>query len=82
MTKVEGTQSVSVGSWVRLTEHGSGDEEVFHIVQPFRADLLENRLPPDNPLSRALLGQKPGDEVCVNGPQGEIRFSVLEVGRE
>ena len=64
-----------------MQEHGSGDEEVLHIVESHDTDYLENKIAPDNPLGRVLLGSKPGEEVAVDGPQGTVKFSVLEVGR-
>jgi transcription elongation factor GreA len=74
--------SAAVGTWVKVVERGSGDEEIFHIVESNEADYLENKIPPDNPMSRALLGSKPGEEVALDGPNGTVTFSVLEVGPE
>lgn len=72
--------SVGIGTWVKVVEHGSGDEEVFHIVERRETNLLENKIPPDNPLGRALLGSKPGEDVALDGPNGTVKFSVVEVG--
>jgi transcription elongation GreA/GreB family factor len=73
--------SAAVGTWVKVVEHSSGDEEVFYIVEPRETDYLDNKLSPDNPMGCALLGAKPGQEVAIDGPNGTVRFSVLEVGR-
>ena len=72
---------VAVGTWVKLVEHGSGDEEIFHIVKSREVNYLENKIPGDNPMGRALLGAKPGEDVVVDGPHGMVTFSVLEVGQ-
>ena len=71
----------AVGTWVKVVEYGSGEEEVFHIVESREANYLENKIPPDNPMGRALLGCQPGEEVALEGPKGTVKFSVLEVGR-
>lgn len=75
------TDSVTIGSWVRVCELGSGDEDVFHIVEIREVDLVNNKIPPENPLSVALLGSKLGEEIAIEGPNGLVRFAVLEVGR-
>ena len=75
------SKSAAVGSWVKVRELDSGDEETFHIVDARQVDYLENRIPPDNPMGRALLGRKAGDEVAVAGPERKIRYSILAVGQ-
>ena len=73
------SQTVSVGSTVRMIEHGTDDEEVFQVVEDSKANLLQNKIPVANPMGQALLGKKSGDEVSLNGPSGEVKFSVLEI---
>ncbi len=75
-------KSVAVGTWVKVVEHGSGDEEVFRIVDSREMDYMENKIPPDNPMGRALMGSKPGEEVALDGPNGTVKFSVLEIGQQ
>jgi transcription elongation factor GreA len=81
MSKQNTSGPVAVGTWVKLVEHGSGDEEVFHIVNAREVNYLENKIPSDNPMGRALVGAKPGEDVVVEGPHGTVTFSVVEVGR-
>jgi len=56
-----------------VTEHGAEKEEIFHMVDCMRANVVENRIPPDNPLGRALLGAKPGDIVEYEAPKGRVK---------
>jgi transcription elongation factor GreA len=72
----------SLGSWVKLREKNETDIETFYLVEDREAKIIENRLPTDNALARALEGAKAGDEICMDAPAGRITFEVLEVGRD
>lgn len=72
----------SIGTWVKVREKGEADAEVFYLVEDREAKIVENRLPTDNALARALDGAKSGDEIQMDAPAGRIIFEVLEVGRE
>ena len=75
--------SVDVGTWVKMVERGSDDVEIFHIVEKSsESNYLKNKIAPDNPLGCALLGSMPGEEVPVDGPNGTLRFLILEVGQQ
>lgn len=74
------TPKVDVGCWVKVMEEGMDEEEVFRIGSVTRP--RENQIAPDNAMGQALLGAEPGDKVTVEGPNGPIKFAVLEVGRE
>lgn len=76
------TNVTALGSWVKIREAGEEDEEIFHLVDARHADLANNKLHPDNPMARALLGVTPGDEVQMDAPKGRITFAVLDVGRD
>jgi transcription elongation factor GreA len=82
MSSENGVRTVAVGTWVKVLEKGTGDEEVFHIVEPREANYRENKISPDNPMGRVLLGSKPGEEVALVGPTGTVKFSILEIGRQ
>jgi len=74
--------TVQVGTWVKVVQDDSGEHEVFHIVESPQTDYLENRIPPENPVGRALMGSQMGEEVAINGPKGKVKFTVMEMGRE
>ena len=75
-------QAVCVGSSVTLLEHGTDNQEVFQVVKESQADVLQNKIPVENPMGQALLGKTPGDKILLSGPEGDIEFSVLEVNQE
>jgi transcription elongation factor GreA len=78
----QNTTIASLGTWVKVREEGESETEVFYLVEGRFANVAENKLHPDNPMARALAGAKPGDEVCMDAPAGQIKFNVLEVGRD
>jgi transcription elongation GreA/GreB family factor len=79
MCEPENARIASIGSWVKIQEHGMDEVEVFHLAPVTNA--RENQISPDNAMGQALLGVQPGDEVTVRGPAGPIKFSILDVGR-
>jgi Transcription elongation factor, GreA/GreB, C-term len=76
----EGGKTVTVGSWVKVKENGTNEEEIFHIAGITKPK--ENQIATDNVMGQALLGAQPGDEVIVEGPTGPVKFSVLDVGND
>lgn len=72
---------VTVNSWVKLTGFEPEEEEVFRIVPAGQANALENEIPVDSPLARALDGAEAGDKVKFRPPAGEVELTILEVGQ-
>ena len=57
--------SVDVGTWVKITGFVPGEEEVFHVVAESETDILDNKIPPSNPLARVLHGARAGDAILI-----------------
>lgn len=76
----EKRNAASIGSWIKVKEHGEDEEELYHLTQV--TNVQQNKLAPDNPMGKALIGARPGDDVTVHGPAGSIRFSVVDVGHD
>lgn len=76
----ENEPRVDMGSWVKVKEENMDEEETFRIGPVTRP--RDNQIAPDNAMGRALIGAQAGDEVTVEGPEGPIKFEVLEVGQE
>ena len=70
---------VRVGNWVTVVEEGFDEEERYHLVGPAEADPAEGRISNESPLGKVLLGQKVGDIVNVNAPNGVIEFRVVKI---
>lgn len=80
MNQANDAKAACVGSWVKIRERGTKEEEIFHIARVTNA--LEDKVSPDNPMGKALLGARPGDTVTVQGPVRPIKFSVIDVGKD
>jgi len=67
-----------LGAWVTL-EDEEGEWSRYRLVGPDEADTKGGRVSVESPLGRALLGRAVDDEVLVQRPRGETRYSVMRV---
>jgi transcription elongation factor GreB len=79
---VDGPESrdgrVHFGAWVTL-EDEDGNTVRYQIVGSDEIDPEQKRISIDSPLAKALLRKKPGDEVEVQRPKGEITYVLVDV---
>jgi transcription elongation GreA/GreB family factor len=80
MSDTHNQQAATIGSVIKVKEHGMEEEEEFRLADVTKP--MDNQVAPDNAMGQALLGAQPGDEVTVNGPTGPIKFSVIDVRKE
>lgn len=73
------TDSVNVGTTVRVLFMDEGDEDEFTIVGAREADPMNNRISNESPIGAALLGHKVGEIATVNAPEGAYEVKVLEI---
>ena len=66
------------GAWVAL-ENPQGEVVHYRIVGPDEFDASRGYISMDSPVARALMKKTEDEEVRVNGPKGEIRYTVLEI---
>lgn len=76
------TDSVNVGTTVKVLYVEEGDEEVYSIVGARESDPMSNRISNECPIGAALLGHKEGDTVYVDAPDGSIVLKILEISRQ
>jgi transcription elongation factor GreA len=77
------TDVVGVGTAVKVKDSSSGKSVTYTIVGSTEANPAEKKLSNESPVGRALLGQKKGDKVSVNLPNGsqrELTIQKIEVG--
>lgn len=66
------------GAWVTL-EDDEGREHTYRIVGPDEFDPARGWISMDSPMARALLKKGIDDEVTVETPKGEARYSIVEL---
>jgi transcription elongation factor GreB len=72
------TSCIFFGAWVRL-ESETGEMARYRIVGPDETDFKRGFISIDSPLARALLKKSADDEVTVTLPDGQNRYTVLEI---
>ncbi len=75
------TDVVSIGSKVLVKDLEYDEEMEYTIVGSAEADPYEGRISNESPVGRALLGEKSGDTVEVQVPDGVIKYQILQITR-
>ncbi len=75
------TDSVTLGSRVKVFDETFDEDEVYVIVGSAEADPLENKVSDEAPVGKALMGAKVGDVVTVEAPNGEFTLKILEISK-
>ena len=76
------TDKVYIGAKVTLKNNDTEEYDEFIIVSESEADIMENKISINSPISRGLLGRKIGDIVNITIPAGEINYTILDITRE
>ncbi len=71
------TQSVQIGTVVRVRKGGAKDDEEFTIVGTTEADPFENKISNDSPLGGAIMEKMVGDKVQVISPSGTAKYEIM-----
>ncbi len=75
------TDSVNVGTSVKVEYVDEGETEDYAIVGARESDPMNNRISNECPVGAALLGHKVGEIVTVESPDGPIQLKILEISR-
>ena len=73
------TDSVNVGTTVRVLYLDDDEEEEFTIVGARESDPMNNKISNESPVGAALLGHKSGETVSVEAPDGAYELKILEI---
>lgn len=73
------TGVVRLGSYVKVVERGTKDEEQYQIVGSAEADPAKGRISNESPVGKQLMGKKKGDQVLVKTPAGERQLRLIDV---
>lgn len=77
--KVDVTDSIVLGSSVKVKDADEGFEEEYQIVGSQEANPMQGRISEDSPFGRGLMGHQVGDIVIIDAPAGQLRFEILEI---
>lgn len=72
-------EKVNIGCKVKVKRLDSGKEDEYKIVGSTEADFLNKKISNESPIGGALMGQKMGDTVEVETPNGTFQLEVLEI---
>jgi transcription elongation factor GreA len=70
---------VGFGSRVTIKDHDSGDDFTFTITAGDFIDLDAGQVSLASPIGQGLLGAGEGEDVSINLPRGERRYTVLSL---
>ena len=70
---------IGFGSTVRVKDLDFGDEEEFTLVGAGEEDYDTGKILFTSPLAQGLVGQKPGQRVEIEVPQGTLKFEILAI---
>lgn len=73
------TNSVTLGSKVKVECLDDGEKEEYQIVGSQEANPMQGRISDDSPFGRGLLGHSIGDTIVINAPAGEMKFKIIAI---
>jgi transcription elongation factor GreA len=74
-----GNETVGMGSVVRLRDLEFGDEFAYTIVGANEADPLNDKISPQSPVGKAIMGKGKGDKVVVDTPGGKATYEIAAI---
>lgn len=75
------TNTIRVGSKVKVLDLSENEEMDFHIVGSAEANPIEGKISNESPVGSQLLGKHKGEEFEVVVPDGTTKYKVLSIGR-
>ncbi len=75
------TDSVRIGSRIKLKDFEYNDVVDYKIVGSTEADPLKGKISDESPVGKALIGHSVGDIVEVEAPIGTIKYEILEISK-
>ena len=73
------TDSVGIGSVVRVKDLENDDDWEWSIVSTIEADPAEDRISDQSPVGQALMGRKVGDVAIVEIPAGIAKYEIMAI---
>lgn len=73
------TDTVNVGSRVKVLDMEYDEEITYKIVGSAEADPKQGLISDESPLGRQLIGSKTGETVTIEAPAGEMHFKIVDI---
>lgn len=73
------TDTVAVGTVVRVLDEEFNEEDEYTIVGFTEADPTKLFISQESPIGEALVGKRVGEEVNVKTPGGDVKMKVLSI---
>ena len=74
-----GTETVTIGSTVRLEKGGDNKSMLFTIVGSEEADMSHGKVSNLSPIGSSVLGHKKGDSIVVATPKGLVTYVIAAI---
>ena len=78
----DGSDTVSIGTKVKILDVEFNEEEIYTIVGSTEADPDANLISNESPIGAAIIGQHPGTTVSVHAPAGILQYKIVEIIRD
>lgn len=76
-----GTDKVGVGNKVMVHNIDTAEEIEYKIVSTTEADPFSFAISDESPLGKALIGQKKGNSVSVETPNGIEKYTIVSISK-
>jgi len=73
------TNSVGIGTTVKLYDYEFEEEIEYHIVGTTEIDIANSKISLESPVGKALFGRKKDDEIEVEVPDGINKYKILDI---
>lgn len=73
------TDTVGIGTIVRVRDLETSDDWEWSIVGTFEANPAEDRISNESPVGQALVGRKVGDVAIVEIPAGLAKYEIVSI---
>ncbi|MGO2011282.1 MAG: transcription elongation factor GreA [Pseudoalteromonas sp.] len=79
VTKLPDTGKVIFGTTVTIVNVETDAEVKYRIVGDDEADIKNNLISVNSPISRGLIGKAVDDAVTIKTPKGDVEYEIIEV---
>jgi transcription elongation factor GreA len=79
VVKKHSSNSVEIGTTVKVKKENSKEDVVYSIVGAEEADMASNKISTKSPLGEALFGKTKGDVFSIKTPKGLVKYTLIDI---